>query len=243
MPATAERGRGAGGWRRSLALWPLRQGAVRLLVDEGYRRLADAAGLVGERDRGMREVLRLGRAARRPARRIVCGKCRAFLRFGDRAANPYTSADEREIARNKARIESGETFRGQKPSDWRRGASPFSTRRARCTPPAWCGVSHRQNSPARVGQGENGHLPCLVVRPRTRAPSSGGPGPSAHPRAGRTTTDPASAGGAVGDDVGRAHHRGRRVCGCAATSTCVSRWPGPAGEGPEGAPAGGTARG
>ncbi|MFB8105869.1 hypothetical protein ACFC3O_24045 [Streptomyces sp. NPDC056007] len=41
------------------------------------------------------------------------------------------SAPEREFARNKARIESGETFRGQKPSDWRRGASPSSTRPAR----------------------------------------------------------------------------------------------------------------
>ncbi|MGW7341248.1 hypothetical protein [Streptomyces sp. NPDC054808] len=41
------------------------------------------------------------------------------------------SAAEREFARNKARIESGETFRAQKPSDWRRGASPSSTRPAR----------------------------------------------------------------------------------------------------------------
>ncbi|MFF3129675.1 hypothetical protein ACFVRD_47655 [Streptomyces sp. NPDC057908] len=41
------------------------------------------------------------------------------------------SAAEREFARNKARIESGETFRGQKPSDWWRGASPSSTRPAR----------------------------------------------------------------------------------------------------------------
>ncbi|WP_431777031.1 hypothetical protein [Streptomyces cucumeris] len=41
------------------------------------------------------------------------------------------SAAEREFARNKARIESGATFRGQKPSDWRRGASPSSTRPAR----------------------------------------------------------------------------------------------------------------
>ncbi|MEU5416055.1 hypothetical protein [Streptomyces clavifer] len=41
------------------------------------------------------------------------------------------SAAEREFARNKARIESGETFRGQKPSDWRRGASPSSSRPAR----------------------------------------------------------------------------------------------------------------
>ncbi|MFC8273858.1 hypothetical protein ACFUJR_15295 [Streptomyces sp. NPDC057271] len=41
------------------------------------------------------------------------------------------SAAEREFARNKARIDSGETFRGQKPSDWRLGSSPSSTRPAR----------------------------------------------------------------------------------------------------------------
>ncbi|MGW6206291.1 hypothetical protein ACWF9B_21945 [Streptomyces sp. NPDC055089] len=41
------------------------------------------------------------------------------------------STAEREFARNKARIESGETFRGQKTSDWRRGSSPSSTRPAR----------------------------------------------------------------------------------------------------------------
>ncbi|WP_432038643.1 hypothetical protein [Streptomyces cucumeris] len=41
------------------------------------------------------------------------------------------SPAEREFARNKARIESGETYRAQKPSDWRRGASPSSTRPAR----------------------------------------------------------------------------------------------------------------
>ncbi|GAA3767198.1 hypothetical protein [Streptomyces chiangmaiensis] len=41
------------------------------------------------------------------------------------------SAAEREFARNKARIESGETFRGQKPSDWRREASSSNTRPAR----------------------------------------------------------------------------------------------------------------
>ncbi|MFF1498217.1 hypothetical protein [Streptomyces sp. NPDC058304] len=41
------------------------------------------------------------------------------------------SAAEREFARNKARIESGETYRAQKPSDWRLGSSPSSTRPAR----------------------------------------------------------------------------------------------------------------
>ncbi|MFF2963328.1 hypothetical protein ACFVT1_31435 [Streptomyces sp. NPDC057963] len=38
------------------------------------------------------------------------------------------SGAEREFVRNKAWIESGETFRAQKPSDCRRGASPSSTR-------------------------------------------------------------------------------------------------------------------
>jgi hypothetical protein len=41
------------------------------------------------------------------------------------------AAGEREFARNKARIESGETFRARKPSDWRLGASPSNTRPAR----------------------------------------------------------------------------------------------------------------
>lgn len=41
------------------------------------------------------------------------------------------SAAEKEFARNKARIESGETFRSRKPSDWRLGASPANTRPAR----------------------------------------------------------------------------------------------------------------
>ncbi|MFI9343990.1 hypothetical protein ACIG0D_22400 [Streptomyces sp. NPDC052773] len=41
------------------------------------------------------------------------------------------SAAEREFARDKAGTEAGETFRGQKPSDWRLGSSPSSTRPAR----------------------------------------------------------------------------------------------------------------
>lgn len=41
------------------------------------------------------------------------------------------SAAEREFGRNKARIEAGETFRGQKPPDWRLGSSPSSTRPVR----------------------------------------------------------------------------------------------------------------
>ncbi|MFF2374851.1 hypothetical protein ACFVUW_10760 [Streptomyces xiamenensis] len=43
-------------------------------------------------------------------------------------ATRQLSAAEREYARNKARIEGGETFRGHKPSDWRVGASPSSSR-------------------------------------------------------------------------------------------------------------------
>jgi hypothetical protein len=35
-----------------------------------------------------------------------------------------TAAAEREFARNKEAIESGRTFRGHKPSDWRLGGSP-----------------------------------------------------------------------------------------------------------------------
>ncbi|MEU3481011.1 hypothetical protein AB0E66_22900 [Streptomyces sp. NPDC033753] len=41
------------------------------------------------------------------------------------------SAAELAFTRNKARIESGETFRSQKPSDWRLGSSPSSSRPAR----------------------------------------------------------------------------------------------------------------
>ncbi|WP_424893247.1 hypothetical protein [Streptomyces sp. XH2] len=41
------------------------------------------------------------------------------------------SAAELAFARNKAAIESGETFRSRKPSDWRLGSSPSSTRPAR----------------------------------------------------------------------------------------------------------------
>lgn len=41
------------------------------------------------------------------------------------------SAAEREFERNKARIESGQTFRSRKPSDWRLGSSPSNTRPAR----------------------------------------------------------------------------------------------------------------
>lgn len=43
----------------------------------------------------------------------------------------HLSAAEREVAPNKVRIDSGETFRSRKPSDWRRGAAVSSTRPAR----------------------------------------------------------------------------------------------------------------
>ncbi|WP_327398720.1 hypothetical protein OG194_00215 [Streptomyces sp. NBC_01288] len=45
-----------------------------------------------------------------------------------RCAPRKLAAGEREFARNKARIESGEAFRARKPSDWRLGASPSNTR-------------------------------------------------------------------------------------------------------------------
>lgn len=41
------------------------------------------------------------------------------------------SAAELTFAKNKARIDSGDSFRGHKPSDWRLGASPSSSRSAR----------------------------------------------------------------------------------------------------------------
>jgi hypothetical protein len=64
------------------------------------------------------------------------GKGEAITKVADGWGHPgcaprKLSAVEREFARNKARIESGETYRAQKPSDWRRGASPSSTRPAR----------------------------------------------------------------------------------------------------------------
>lgn len=41
------------------------------------------------------------------------------------------SAAEREFEQNKARIDSGQTFRSRKPSDWRVGSSPSNTRPVR----------------------------------------------------------------------------------------------------------------
>ncbi|MFF5393377.1 hypothetical protein ACFY5H_34600 [Streptomyces sp. NPDC013012] len=52
--------------------------------------------------------------------------------WGHRACAPRKpSAAELAFARNKARIESGETFRSQKASDWRLGSSPSSSRPTR----------------------------------------------------------------------------------------------------------------
>ncbi|MFB6901522.1 hypothetical protein [Streptomyces hydrogenans] len=52
--------------------------------------------------------------------------------WGHRACAPRKpSAAELAFARNKARIESGETLRSQKSSDWRLGSSPSSSRPAR----------------------------------------------------------------------------------------------------------------
>ncbi|WP_329583028.1 hypothetical protein [Streptomyces sp. NBC_01361] len=64
------------------------------------------------------------------------GKGEAITKVTDGWGHPgctprQLSATEREFARNKARIESGETYHAQKPSDWRRGSSPSSTRPAR----------------------------------------------------------------------------------------------------------------
>jgi hypothetical protein len=64
------------------------------------------------------------------------GKGEVIMKVGESWGHPgcaprQLSAAEREFERNKARIESGETFRSRKPSDWRRGASVSGTRPAR----------------------------------------------------------------------------------------------------------------
>lgn len=63
-------------------------------------------------------------------------KGEVITKVTDRSEHPgcaprQMSVVEREFAPNRARSESGETFRGQKPSGWRRGASPSSIRPAR----------------------------------------------------------------------------------------------------------------
>lgn len=64
------------------------------------------------------------------------GKGTVITKVGESWGHPgcaprQLSVVDREFERNKARIESGETFRSRKPSDWRRGASVFNTRPAR----------------------------------------------------------------------------------------------------------------
>ncbi|MFD4874561.1 hypothetical protein ACFWOB_14525 [Streptomyces sp. NPDC058420] len=79
------------------------------------------------------------------------------------------SAAEREFERNKARIDSGETFRSRKPSDWRRGASVSSTRPARWTTAGRCGVGrHGRTVRTRGGQGPKRTPRIGVSRSRTR---------------------------------------------------------------------------
>ncbi|MFF7603340.1 hypothetical protein [Streptomyces mirabilis] len=90
-----------------------------------------------------KKVVPLPRGSRRDAYPGTCpacfkdyGKGEVITKVTDGWGHPgcaprQMSAAEREFARNKARIESGETFRAQKPSDWRLGSSPSNTRPAR----------------------------------------------------------------------------------------------------------------
>ncbi|MGV9342939.1 hypothetical protein [Streptomyces sp. NPDC003688] len=64
------------------------------------------------------------------------GKADAITKMPDGWGHPgcasqQLAAADREFARNKAQVESGETYRARKPSDWRRGSSPSSTRPTR----------------------------------------------------------------------------------------------------------------
>lgn len=63
------------------------------------------------------------------------GRWAAGERIGKSAdgtwAHAACASAEREFRRNQEAVLSGETFRSQKPSDWRRGASPSSTRSTR----------------------------------------------------------------------------------------------------------------
>ncbi|MEU5163851.1 hypothetical protein AB0G74_30145 [Streptomyces sp. NPDC020875] len=64
------------------------------------------------------------------------GKGEVITKVADGWGAPWLRPSEAvgggvEFARNKARIESGDTYRAQKPLDWRFGASPSSTRPAR----------------------------------------------------------------------------------------------------------------
>lgn len=90
-----------------------------------------------------KKVMSLLRGSVRAVYPATCPACfkdytkgEAITKVTDRWGHPgcaprQMSAAERELARNKARIESGETSRGQKPSAWQYGASPSNTRPAR----------------------------------------------------------------------------------------------------------------
>ncbi|MFE2045309.1 hypothetical protein ACFXAZ_31220 [Streptomyces sp. NPDC059477] len=104
---------------------------------------AQAAKKAGGRKPAAKKAVPLPRGSLRAAYGGTCPAC--FKDYGKGevitkvtggwghpgCASRKLSAAEREFARNKARIEAGETFRGQKPSDWRLGSSPSSTRPAR----------------------------------------------------------------------------------------------------------------
>ncbi|MEU2855637.1 hypothetical protein [Streptomyces syringium] len=97
----------------------------------------------GGKPAGVKKAVSLPRGAVRAVCRGTCPAClkdydkgvvimKVSEGWGHLACAPRKmSAAEREFARNKAAIESGETFRSRKPSDWRLGSSPSSTRPAR----------------------------------------------------------------------------------------------------------------
>lgn len=90
-----------------------------------------------------KKAVPLPRGAVRAAYPGICPACfkdydkgTVITKVGENWGHPgcaprQPSAAQREFERNKARIDSGETFRSRKPSDWRRGASVSSTRPAR----------------------------------------------------------------------------------------------------------------
>ncbi|CAL9673514.1 hypothetical protein SUDANB176_07827 (plasmid) [Streptomyces sp. enrichment culture] len=92
-----------------------------------------------DREKGGAAPARLG-ARRIPATCLACfkgyAKGEVITKMAGRWGHPgcaprQLSAAERKFSRNKARVESGEACRGQKPSDWRLGSSPSSTHIAR----------------------------------------------------------------------------------------------------------------
>ncbi|WP_432128379.1 hypothetical protein [Streptomyces sp. bgisy082] len=104
---------------------------------------AQAAKKTGGGKPAAKKTVPLPRGAVRAAHPGTCSAClkdydkgtvitKVAEGWGHRACAPRRpSAAERAFARNKARIESGETFRSQKASDWRLGSSPSSSRPAR----------------------------------------------------------------------------------------------------------------